>query len=308
MDEIERLGIKVGDTVIIERAGDVIPKVVEALPNLRDGSEEEVAVPDKCPQCGTRVEKVPGEVAYRCRNRNCYAVTLRRLEHWVSRQAMNIEGLGPKIIEQLLNEGLITDAADLYELKPGDLKPLERFADKSSENLVASIQSSKEVDLPRFIYALGIPHIGEESARDLAEHFGSLDAIEKAKAEEIEAIPDFGSVMAKSVCTWFRDERNQELLRKLSKHGVKPGKISQKEASGQKLAGQKFVLTGSLSELTREEAKAKIRELGGEVSSSVSKKTDYVVAGEDPGSKYEKAKKLGVKVLTEEEFKKIISE
>lgn len=307
MDEIQRLGIRVGDTVIIERAGDVIPKVVEALPNLRDGSEKDIQAPDKCPQCGRPVEKVPGEVAYRCQSKDCYAVTLRQLEHWVSRGAMNIEGLGPKIIEQLLNEGLISDAADLYILKAGDLKPLERFADKSSENLVSSIQASKEVDLPRFIYALGIPHIGEESARDLAEHFGSLEKIQNASREEISSIYDFGSVMAQSVYNWFRDPLNQKLLEKLKANGLKVGKFRQKQTVEKKLAGKKFVLTGTMSELTRQEAKAKIRELGGDVSSSVSKNTDYVVAGQDPGSKYEKAKNLGVTVLSEEEFLEMVA-
>jgi len=307
MDEIERLGIKVGDTVIIERAGDVIPKVVEVLPNLRDGSEQDIRVPKECPHCGGAVEKVPGEVAYRCENKDCYAVTLRQLEHWVSRQAMNIEGLGPRILEQLMNEGLVSDAADLYSLKSGDLKPLERFADKSSENLVNAIQASKQIDLPRFIYALGIPHIGEEASRDLAENFGSLEKLKKAEREDIEAIPDFGSVMAESVYNWFRDPRHQRFLQKLKEQGIKVGRVERAKDEQKPLQGKKFVLTGAMSELTRDEAKAKIRELGGDVSSSVSQKTDYVVAGEDPGSKYEKARKLGVKILSEEEFLEMIN-
>ncbi len=316
MDEIRRLGIKIGDTVIIERAGDVIPKVVKALPKLRDGREKVIKVPSRCPMCGAKVVKVPGEVAYRCSNPDCYAVNLRRLIHWASKGAVDIEGLGPKIIEQLVKEGLVQDVADFYRLTVDDLKPLERFADKSAENLVKAISEKKEIDLPRFLYALGIRHVGEETAMLVAEFikqrtqlkFGIQDIVKvfnKIKLEELKKIKDIGPIVARSIYQWFRDKKNIELLKKLERNGVKI-KISKSSGRAQPLAGKTFVLTGALSSLTRDEAKAKIRELGGHVSSSVSAKTDYVVAGENPGSKYEKAKKLGVRIIGEEEFLKMI--
>ncbi|MFH0923392.1 MAG: NAD-dependent DNA ligase LigA [Candidatus Falkowbacteria bacterium] len=305
MDEIERLGLKIGDTVIIERAGDVIPKVVKVLPGLRQGKEKKIAVPKLCPMCGGAVDKIAGEVAYRCVNKDCYAVNLRRLMHWASKGALDIDGLGPKIIEQLMKEGIVGDIDDFYKLTAGDLKPLERFADKSAENLVEAIKAKKEIDLPRFIYGLGIRHVGEESAIDLAKTFGSLEKIKQAKPEELERIYDFGEVMAKSVYKWFRDKHNLELLKNLESAGLKINQhiITKKK---QVLDGQSFVLTGVLSSLTRDEAKRKIRELGGQTPSSVSKNTDFVVAGENPGSKYDKAKKLGVRIINEEEFLKII--
>ncbi len=306
MDEIKRLGLKIGDTVIIERAGDVIPKVIKTLTKLRQGDEKNIRVPTKCPICDRQVVKMPGEVAYRCTNKSCYAINLRRLIHWAAKGAADIEGLGPKIIEQLVKEGLARDVSDFYKLTVGDLKPLERFAEKSAENLVAAIQAKKEIDLARFIYGLGIRHIGEESAIELAKHFASLENIKKASLEEIEQIYDFGQVMAKSVYSWFRDEKNLKLLDKLKKNKVKV-RSKKLEVRSKKLAGKTFVLTGALEGLTREEAKAKIRELGGDISSSVSKKTDFVVAGQDPGSKFEKAKKLGVQIVSEGDFLELIT-
>jgi len=306
LDEIKRLGLKIGDTVIIERAGDVIPKVVKVLPNLRVGMEKEIKVPKRCPMCSGAVEKVAGEVAYRCVNKNCYAVHLRNLIHWASKNAMDVEGLGPKIIEQLIKEGLVKDISDFYKLTVGDLMPLERFADKSAENLVAATAAKKEVELPRFIFSLGIRHVGEESALALAKYFGSLEKIKNASLDEINSIYDFGEVMAKSTYEWFHDKNNLRLLTELEDAGVKVKslKLSAKNA---KLADKTFVLTGSLNRLTRDQAKAKIRELGGDISSSVSKNTDYVIAGAEPGSKLDKAKKLGVKIINEEEFLKMIS-
>lgn len=305
LDEIKRLGLKIGDTVIIERAGDVIPKIVKVLPNLRVGKELEIKVPKKCPICSGAVEKVEGEVAYRCINKNCYAVNLRNLIHWASKNAMDIEGLGPKIIEQLIKEGLVEDISDFYKLTVGDLMPLERFADKSAENLVAAMEAKKEVELPRFIFSLGIRHVGEESALALAKHFGSLEKIKHASLDEINSIYDFGEVMAKSVYEWFHDKNNLKLLDKLIAAGVKV-KSLKLSAKNLKFSGKTFVLTGGLNRLTRDQAKAKIRELGGDISSSVSKNTDYVIAGADPGNKFEKAKKLGVKIINEEEFLKMI--
>lgn len=305
MDEIKRLKLKVGDTVVIERAGDVIPKIVKTLVNLRKGDEKAVIAPNQCPNCGGSVEKIAGEVAYRCKAPDCYAVSVRKMMHWVSRGAMNIEGLGPKIIEQLFAEGLVRDIADFYKLEVGDLYGLERFADKSADNLITAIRETSEVDLERFIYGLGIHHIGEESAIALASKFGSYDAIRKAKLNELEAIEDFGSVMARSVFEWFKDKRNLGLLAKLKKNGliVRETAVSNKK---QVFEGKTFVITGTLPSLTRVEAKVKIRELGGKVASAVSKNTDFLLAGEQAGSKLDKAEKLGVKVISEEEFLKMI--
>jgi len=306
LDEIRRLNLKIGDTVIIERAGDVIPKVIKVLPNLRLGRELEIKAPKQCPICSGGVEKVAGEVAYRCINKNCYAVNLRNLTHWASRNAMDIEGLGPKIIEQLIKQGLVKDISDFYKLTVGDLMPLERFADKSADNLVEAMAAKKEVELPRFIFSLGIRHVGEESALALAKHFGSLEKITNASLDEITSIYDFGEIMAKSAYQWFHDKNNLRLLARLAAAGVKVKNLKL-TAKNAKLAGKIFVLTGSLEKLTRDQAKAKIRELSGDISSSVSQNTDYVVVGEEPGSKFEKAKKLGVKVIDEEEFLKLVS-
>jgi len=309
MDEIERLGLKIGDTIIIERAGDVIPKVVQALPNLRDGKEKEIKMPNKCPMCDSEVKKMPGEVAYRCANTGCYAVNLRRLTHWASKSAVNIDGLGPKIIEQLEKEGLVGDVSDFYTLEEGDLKPLERFADKSVKNLIKAINDRKEIELAKFIFGLGIRHVGEETAIVLANHFGSLEKIANASFEELDNLPDFGGVMARSVYDWFRDKHNLNLLKKLAANGViaKEVKKVKKVKKDLIFKGKSVVLTGSLSSLTRDEAKAKIRELGGQFASSVSKKTDLVIAGVEAGSKYEKAAELGIKIIDEEEFLKLIA-
>ncbi|MDP2736927.1 MAG: NAD-dependent DNA ligase LigA, partial [bacterium] len=239
LDEIKRLSLKIGDTVIIERAGDVIPKVIKVLPNLRVGSELEIKVPKQCPMCSGGVEKVAGEVAYRCVNKSCYAVNLRNLSHWASRNAMDIDGLGPKIIEQLIKEGLVKGISDFYKLTVENLRPLERFADKSADNLVLAIGAKKEVDLARFIYSLGIRHVGEESALALAKHFGSLEKIKEASLDKINLIYDFGEIMAKSAYSWFHDKNNLELLARLAAAGVKVKslKLSAKNA---KLAGKIF--------------------------------------------------------------------
>ncbi|MDO8593066.1 MAG: NAD-dependent DNA ligase LigA [bacterium] len=323
LDEIKRLGLKIGDTVILERAGDVIPKVVQVLPKLRTGAETEIKAPKICPRCGGAVEQAAGEVALRCVNKNCYAINLRRLGHWVSKSALDIDGLGPKIIEQLMKEGLVRDIGDFYKLTVENLLPLERFAAKSAENLVAAISEKKEIELGRFIYGLGILHIGEESALLLSKKLSGFArsgvareirskkisdfilAVNKWTLEDLEKLSDIGPIVAKSIYDWFHDQHNLALLEKLEKNGVAVIPLAgQKE---QTLAGKIFVLTGSLEQLTRDQAKAKIRELGGDVSSSVSKNTDYLVAGVEPGSKLDKAKKLGVKVIDEEEFMKMTS-
>ncbi|MDD5528307.1 MAG: NAD-dependent DNA ligase LigA [Patescibacteria group bacterium] len=320
MDEINRLGLKIGDTVIIERAGDVIPKVVQVLPKLRIGSEKKITVPKICPMCGGRVERVEGEVAYRCVNLSCYAVTLRGLTHFVSKSAADIEGLGRKIVEQLEQEGLVSDIADFYSLTEGDLKPLERFAEKKAQNIIESINARRVIDLSRFIYGLGIRHIGEETAITLAKKLLAQLKIKNSKLkikevinyfgdlslEDIKEMKDVGPIVAESIFEWWHEKKNQAILEKLEKNGVSL-KTEERLAESGKLAGITFVLTGTMAKLTRDEAKDKIRELGGDISESVSKKTDFVVAGLEPGSKLDKARKSGVKILDEEGFLKMIN-
>ena len=303
-DEIKRLGLKIGDTVIVGRAGDVIPDIMKVLPELRTGHEKNFKMPEKCPSCGTKLIKPEGEVLLRCPNKNCFAQKRRNFYHFVSRTAFNIDGLGPKIIDKLLDEGLVQDPSDLFELKEGDVVSLERFAEKSAENLIKSIQEKTEITLAKFIYALGIRNIGEETAIDLAKHFGSIKKIKEAKQENFGSILDIGPVVSKSIYEWFNNKENLRLLERLEKK-VKIQNLKVKSSS-QKLKGLSFVLTGSLEILARDEAKAKIRELGGDISESVSSKTSYVVAGKDPGSKAEKAKKLGVKTISEQDFMKML--
>ena len=302
-DEIKRLDIKIGDTVIIQRAGDVIPDVIKTLPKLRTGQEKKFRMPKKCPVCNSPVKKSAGEVNHYCTNPDCYARFRRNLIHFISKKGFDIEGLGPKIIDQLIETDLIQDAADIFILTEGDLTPLERFADKSAENIVKAINDRKKIELGRFLYALGIRHVGEETAYDLAEYYGSLEKLRQAPPEELAAIHDVGEVMAESIIKYFQDKKNTALLDKLLKAGVviKATKTKQK-----KLVGKTFVLTGSLDSMTRDQAKEKIRMQGGDISSSVSKKTDYLIAGTNPGSKLDKAQKLEVQILDEAKFLKII--
>lgn len=303
-DEIERLGLKIGDTVIVEKAGDVIPKVIKVLPNLRTGKEKAFKMPTHCPMCGSLVTKREGEVAVMCTNRNCFAQQLARLIHFVGRSAFDIRGIGDRIAEQLLQTGLVHEPADIFELTPGDFLTLEGFADLSSKKLTAEIQAHREVALDRFIQALGIRHVGEETARDLAKAFGSVEHFMEAKKEGLMQVNGIGEVVADSLIEFLADKTQQKSLHRLLKlvkvETVKPAAI------GGALAGTSWVLTGTLSALGRDEAKDRIRNLGGEVSESVSKKTSFVVVGEDPGSKYEKAKALGVEILEEQEFLKKI--
>lgn len=318
-DEIRRLDLKIGDTVILERAGDVIPKIVQALPGMRTGAEQAISAPQNCPICGSRVERKSNEVALRCTNKDCYAVLLRQLEHWTAKAAMDIEGLGPKVVEQLVKAGLVLDIADFYALTPEDLLPLERFAEKSAQNLIAALNEKKEIELAKFIYGLGIRHVGEETAILLAQKFPMntakaqssifkfIETFQTIELERLEEIADIGPIVAKSIYDWFLDKKNIELLRKLDKFGVKikKQKLAENEKQGV-FANKTLVLTGTLENLTRDEAKAKIRELGGKIASTVSAKTDFVIVGAEPGTKYDKAKELGVKILSEEEFLKII--
>lgn len=304
-DEIRKLGVKIGDTVIVGRAGDVIPDIIKVLPELRTGKEKKFTMPKKCPVCGTRVVKPEGEVVSRCENPKCFAQQRKYFHHFISKGAFDIVGLGPKIADRLIGEALVSDPADLFELKEGDLIPLERFAEKSVQNLIEAIQSRKKITLARFIYALGIRNVGEETAFDLAKNFQSLDNLKKTSLEDFKRVKDVGPVVAKSIDGWFHQKRNVGFLEKLEKAGVKI--ISEKlTVKNNKLRGLTFILTGGLETLTREETKERIKKFGGEVSESVSKKIDYLVVGKEPGFKLEKAKKLGVKIIKEKEFLKMI--
>jgi len=320
-DEIRRLKLKLGDTVIIGRAGDVIPDIVRILPNLRTGHEREFAMPKKCPICGTKI--IRGEVNphtksasgrigvgvnHRCPNELCEARVRENLYHAVSKKAFNIVGLGPKIIDRLHDLGIIKDLGDIFLLERSDLEEIERFAEKSAENLAVAIKQSKTVPLHKFLFALGILHVGEETAIDLANRFGSIKALEAAPLEEINAMKDVGEVIAQSVFEWFREKKKLTLIKKILKAGVIIKNPEQKTSAqgGPALGGKTFVLTGEMKSMSRDEAKEKIRALGGDVSESVSKKTSYVVVGENPGSKHDKAKELGVNIINEGEFLKLI--
>ena len=299
-EEIKRLGVKIGDTVVVGRAGDVIPAIVKVLPELRTGKEKEIRMPKKCPSCQTDLIRLNGEVFWRCPNPDCFAKNKEYFYHFVSKPAFNIEGLGPKIIDRLIQEGLVSDPADLFQLKEKDILPLERFAEKSAQNLISAIHSRKKITLDKFIYALGIRNVGQETAYDLAKHFGSLEKLKNASLEELQKIKDVGPIVAQSIYNYFREKRNLLFLEKLKKAKIEI--IEEREPANQPLKGKTFVLTGALETMTREEAKTKIRQLGGEVSESVSKKTNFLVLGKGPGSKYKKAKELGVKIINEKQF------
>jgi len=317
-DEIKRLGVKIGDTVIVGRAGDVIPDVVKVLPDLRTGKEREFHFPKNCPVCEAKLKRPESEVVWRCPNPNCGARKRESLYHFTSKKAFDIEGLGPKIIDQLIDENLISSAPDLFELKEGDLIPLERFAEKKTQNIIEAIKKSKKISLARFIFSLGIRHVGEETAIALANYLssvsedgdemkfhrlGSIEKLKKTTKEELEKIPDIGPEVSESIYDFFQEKRNQKLIDDLIRAGVK---ILTPERVGKKLTGRTFVLTGTLETITREEAKEKIRLLGGEISETVSKKTNYIIVGKKPGSKYERAKELGVKTINEKEFLHLI--
>ncbi len=298
-DEIKRKDIRIGDTVIIQKAGDIIPEVLQSMPNLRTGKEKKFVMPKICPVCGGLIVKPEGEAVARCAAKDCVAIRREQIIHFVSRDAFNIEGLGEKIVEQLIAEGIIHDAGDIFILTVEDLEPLERFAEKSAQNLIKSIKLSTKITLNRFIYALGIRFIGAVTANDLANHFRSLEAVIKADKEEIESIDGVGPVAGESVYNWFKVKENKHIIEKLDKYGVK---IEKPKKIGNKLAGMTFVVTGSLENMSRDEAEQKIRELGGKATSAISATTNYLVVGENPGSKLAKAEKLGVKIIQEKEL------
>lgn len=299
-DYILEKDIKVGDTVLIQKAGDIIPEVVRVLKDKRTGQEKKFIVPEVCPACGEKLHKEENEAVVRCINPNCPAQKIRSIIHFASRDAMDIEGLGEAVVEQLANEGVIENAADLYAIKVEDLINLERFAVKSAQNLIDAIEKSKSNNADRLLFALGIRHIGLKTAKSLMEYFSSIDALFEAEREEIISVSDIGEKMADSILQYFSDNKNVEFISKLKGFGVNTNYISQKK--GNSLEGKVFVLTGTLSTMKRDEAKAMIENEGGKVSGSVSKKTDYVVAGEEAGSKLKKANELLIKVLSEDEF------
>ncbi|MFA5853903.1 MAG: NAD-dependent DNA ligase LigA [Patescibacteria group bacterium] len=300
LDEIKRLGLKIGDTVVLHKAGDVIPKVVQTLPKLRTGNEKGIVAPRMCPSCGVPVTRREGEVALMCENPECEAKDLGRLLHFVSKRAFDIDGLGDKIMEQLIAASLVSEPADLFELVPGDVEPLEGFAEKSSRQLIEAIQGKKKISLARFVLALGIRHVGEETAVELARAFGTLEKLRDASLDELTAVAQIGDVVAKSLYDYFRAARHQKEIDRLLEVGVEIEKS--KRAAAEPFAGLTFVLTGTLETLSRDEAKDRILERGGRLSSSVGKDTSYVVVGEDPGSKAAKAEKLGRPILSEKAF------
>ena len=303
MDEVERLGLQIGDTVLVERAGEVIPHVVQVT--KKGAHRRPFEMPEKCPECGSRIHKSPDEVAYRCVNAACPAKRKESLIHYAGRHAMNIDGLGEKIVDQLVDTGLVKDPADLYSLTLEDLVPLERMAEKSAQNLLDEIEASKKNGLARLVYALGMRFVGERTGQLLAEHFVSLQEIAAASEEKLTEVHEIGPKVAASIAEFFSEPANRKLVHKLEKAGVRLT-AERNAPRDTRLAGKTFVFTGGLEHRSREQAGELVASHGGKVSGSVSKKTDYVVVGSDPGSKFDQAKKLGVAILNEAEFEKLM--
>jgi DNA ligase (NAD+) len=306
MDEIARLGVKIGDWVQVERGGDVIPKVAKVMADKEHPrGHKTFHMPELCPVCGTKVVRTEGEVDYRCVNANCPAKLRETILHFASRGVMNIDGMGEALVNQLTERGLVKDVADIYKLTKKDLLSLERFADKSAQNILDEIENSKKLPLERVIYGLGMRFVGERTAQFLAEHFGSMEALERASQEELQDVNEVGPRIADSIVEFFNLPANRKLVERLRAAGLTLS--GQKKERGTKLAGKTFVLTGTLAKYTRDAAKKMIEDAGGKVTGSVSKKTDYVVAGTDAGSKLDKANQLGVKVIDEREMEKLAS-
>jgi len=306
IDEIQRKDIRIGDTVVVRRAGDVIPEVVSVILDRRPRVSKIVDLPEQCPVCKSDVVKAEGEVVARCSGGLfCSAQRKESIRHFASKGAMDIEGLGSKIVEQLVAKGLVKNVADLYTLTVDQIANLERMAEKSAQNLISAIEKSKKTTLTKFLYALGIREVGIATARSLADYFGNLDDLIKADVETLQNIPDIGPVAALHIITFFKQHHNRELISKLRQLGVHwpEGEIKRKQV----LLGKSFVLTGTLESMTREETRERLQELGAKVSSSVSQHTSYVVVGKDPGSKFSKAKELGIKILNEKEFLKLLN-
>lgn len=306
-DEIKRLDVRVGDTVILQKAGDVIPDIVSVLKEMRTGKEKPFIFPKKVLECGGNgeIERAPGEAAWRCKNKNSFAQTRRKFHYFVSKKAFNIDGLGPQILNLFLDNGLVSSYDDIFTLKKGDILELPGFQEKSAHNLLSAIENSKRIPLSRFLISLSIDHVGEEMAEDVAEAFGTLAAIQGAGRDDFERIEGIGPIVAESIHSWFSQKDNKRLVDRLLKY-VQVTPVKQKSTRVLPLKNKTFVLTGTLESLSRDEAREKIKSLGGDVHNSVSKNTDFVVAGENPGSKYTDAQKIGVKILTEKEFLKLL--
>ena len=303
MDEVERLGVRIGDTVLIERAGEVIPHVLKVV---KTGKNRKLfKMPKDCPECGSKIHRVEGEVAYRCVNAACPAKRRESLLHFAGRHAMNIDGLGEKIVDQLVEKNLAKDVADIYSLKLEPVAELDRMGEKSAQNLLDEIEASKKNSLARLIYALGILFVGERTGQLLADHFSSVDELAAATQEQLEEVPEVGPKVAASIAEFFSEPANRQLIKKLEKAGVRPT-VEKREVKSDKLAGKSFVFTGGLANRSREDAGEIVKQHGGSVSGSVSKKTSYVVVGTDPGSKYDKAKDLGIAILSEKEFEALL--
>ncbi|MCG6935278.1 MAG: NAD-dependent DNA ligase LigA [Proteobacteria bacterium] len=306
-DEIDRLDARVGDTVIVRRAGDVIPQVVGVVMSRRKGRPRRYRLPDTCPVCGTHTVRLPGEaVTYCAGGLYCPAQRKQAIKHFASRRAMDIEGLGDKLVDQLVDAGLIETVADVYALEAKQLAGLERMGEKSATKLIRAIEKSKHTALARFLYALGIHNVGETTAQSLANYFGTLENIMKADEDDLMTVPDIGPVVAKSITSFFSQKHNREVVSKLLQAGIAWPKIKVKADAELPLKGRTIVVTGTLASMTRDEAKAAVQMLGGKASGSVSSKTDYVVVGENPGSKADKAESLGVEILDEGSFLKLL--
>jgi DNA ligase (NAD+) len=308
-DEIKRLDVRIGDTVILQKAGDVIPDIVSVVKELRTGKEKSFIFPKKVEACGGdgRIERIPGQAAWRCVSKDSFIQQKRKFYHFVSKKAFNMDGLGPKIIDVLMDNGLVSSFNDIFTLERGDLLSLPRFGEKSVENIFASIEKSRKITLARFVVSLSIPQVGEETAIDIAENFGTIEKVRNASVEDLQKINGVGDVVARSLVTFFADKENKKLVDNLLTQ-VKIEKTSSSKLSGaSKFFGLTFVITGTLSSMSRDSAKDKIRAFGGDISESVSSKTSYLVAGENPGSKFNKAQKLGVKIINEKNFINLLS-
>jgi DNA ligase (NAD+) len=305
-DELEKKDIRIGDTVLVERAGDVIPAVVKAIPEKRTGNERRVPVPVHCPECGSDAVRITGEVAVRCLGLSCPAQIRESIIHFASRNAMDIEGMGDKYIEQLLRLGLVKDIADIYFLRRGDFMQFERMGEKLADNLMNAIEKSKQRKLSRFIYALGIRHVGEHTAKLLATAFGSMENLEQATEEELLSIREIGPQVAQSIIIFFHNPRNIETINRMLSVGVRP--LGEERRLGGRFTGMTFVFTGTLARLTRDDARLLVENEGGHAAGSVSRKTDFVVVGSEAGSKLDKARELGVKIISEEDFLSMLEE
>ncbi len=303
-DEIIKKDIRIGDTVVIQRAGDVIPEIVKVIKEKRTGREKEFKMPVKCPECNSDVVRLEGEVAHRCVNISCPAQLKEHIRHFASRGAMDIEGLGEKVSAQLFDAGLIADPADLYFLNKEQLVALDRQAEKSAQNLIDAVQKSKNPPLDKFIYALGIRHVGESTAKILASRFGNMEHLITATVEDLTTINEIGPEIASSIMEFFHEHKNIDVMKKFSKAGVTPQK--KEIADNALLQGKSFVFTGTMDRMGRNEAKTIVENLGGTIHSNVTKNTTYVVAGNDPGSKINKAKSSGIKIISEKDFLKLI--